>query len=231
MACGRFRMTRERLKFLTFAYPINFSVRQVYLIRDPGKKQEMSFMLMPFSTHLWILLGITIVTITLTLLLIRYIEFVDNGEALKKYAHTIRSNLRTTSSAVYHMISFSTNFTIEAKPLPTYATFWAIVTLWMMVWSHVIIAYYTSELRGMLIVSSKKKVPFSDFDGFVKQLKEGTYRFLAPSLDWRPQCPGDHTESSCVELFDRIFARHPPVIAAISQLGNDSFIRKVRLIA
>ncbi|KIH46981.1 hypothetical protein ANCDUO_22963 [Ancylostoma duodenale] len=28
MACGRFRMTGERLKFLTFAYPINFSVRQ-----------------------------------------------------------------------------------------------------------------------------------------------------------------------------------------------------------
>ncbi|EYC06396.1 hypothetical protein Y032_0076g1035 [Ancylostoma ceylanicum] len=216
MACGRFRMTTERLKFLTFAYPINFSVRQVYLIRDPGKKQDMSFMLMPFSTHLWILLGITIVTITLALLLIRYVEFVDNGESLKK----------TTSSAVYHMISFSTNFTIEAKPLPSYVTFWAVVTLWMVVWSHVIIAYYTSELRGMLIVSSKKKVPFSDFDGFVKNLREGTYRFLAPSHEWRPQCPGDRTENACVELFDRIFARNPPVIAAISQLSNDSFIRK-----
>ncbi|KAK6734447.1 hypothetical protein RB195_017933 [Necator americanus] len=78
----------------------------------------------------------------------------------------------------------------------------------------------------MLIVSSTKKVPFSDFNGFVKALEEGSYRFLTPSHDWIPECPGAYTAVSCVELFDRIFKKYPPVKGGISQLANESFVRK-----
>ncbi|CAJ0607780.1 unnamed protein product [Cylicocyclus nassatus] len=216
MVCGRFRMTTERLKYLKFAYPINVSVKQVYLIREPVKKQDMGFMLMPFEGYLWIFLALTIVIVTLVLMLLRYIEFWDKNEAFTK----------SSSSAVWHLISYSTNFTIEPKPSPTYISYWGIMTLWMLVWTHVFVAYYTSELRGMLIFSITKKLPFDDFDGLVESLEEGSYRFIGPSPQWRPECPDNYTQASCTQLFDRIFAKNPPVIASTSQLTNDTFVNK-----
>ncbi|VDL86863.1 unnamed protein product [Nippostrongylus brasiliensis] len=83
-------MTPERLAVLRFTYPINFSVRQsnfliapqVYLIRSPGETLEMEFMLMPFSYALWVFVICTIAIVTLTLFLIRYMEFAGRGEKL-----------------------------------------------------------------------------------------------------------------------------------------------------
>ncbi|WKX95565.1 hypothetical protein Q1695_012205 [Nippostrongylus brasiliensis] len=79
----------------------------------------------------------------------------------------------------------------------------------------------------MLIVSAEKKIPFNDFEGMVKQLRSGSYRFLTPSLDWRPQCPPRrYSAQECATLFEEIFAKHPPVIAHLNQLANDTFVKR-----
>ncbi|EGT56338.1 hypothetical protein CAEBREN_21891 [Caenorhabditis brenneri] len=75
MACGRFRMTADRAHILTFTYPTQFEVNQVYLITDPQKSEDVGFLFRPFSTIVWFLLSITILVVSIVFFILRVIEF------------------------------------------------------------------------------------------------------------------------------------------------------------
>lgn len=85
MACGRFRMTADRANVLTFTYPTQFEVNQVYLITDPQKSVDVVFLFHPFSTTVWLLLSLTVLVVAIVFFILRFVEFKSTKETESSY--------------------------------------------------------------------------------------------------------------------------------------------------
>ena len=85
MACGRFRMTPDRAHILTFTYPTQFEVNQVYLITAPQKSEDVGFLFRPFSTIVWLLLTLTILIVSIIFFILRFVEFKSRKEKESLY--------------------------------------------------------------------------------------------------------------------------------------------------
>ncbi|CAB3404480.1 unnamed protein product [Caenorhabditis bovis] len=214
MACGRFRMTPDRVGTLNFSYPTEFEVNQVYLISDPQKSEDIGFLFRPFSKYVWLLLSITIIVVAIVFFVLRVVEFSSSTE-------TIYSCLQ---SGMNQLLGSTFNIEIHDHRRSTFFAFHFFSAIWLLAWFHVFVDYYTSELSGMLVVSDKKQVPFTDFYGLIDHLRKGTYRLLTTSGDRMPECPAEISVSTCRALFREIFAKYPPKIGENSLLNNFEFV-------
>ncbi|CAD6195724.1 unnamed protein product [Caenorhabditis auriculariae] len=82
MACGMFRMTPERVAALSFSYPAQLEVNQVYLMSDPRRSEDVGFLFRPFATHVWLMLAVTFFIVTSVFLLMRMVELWEDNESI-----------------------------------------------------------------------------------------------------------------------------------------------------
>uniref|UniRef100_A0A8R1HU24 Uncharacterized protein n=1 Tax=Caenorhabditis japonica TaxID=281687 RepID=A0A8R1HU24_CAEJA len=80
MACGRFRMTTDRAHIVTFTYPTQFEVNQVYLINDPQRSEDVGFLFRPFSNIVWMLIICSVLIVSLVFFVLRVVEFRSSTE-------------------------------------------------------------------------------------------------------------------------------------------------------
>ncbi|CAI5442097.1 unnamed protein product [Caenorhabditis angaria] len=221
MACGRFRMTPDRVEALKFTYPTEIEVNQVYLINDPQKSEDIGFLFRPFSTYVWLLISVTIVIVSLIFFVLRFVEFSSMKED-----ETMYSCVHTT---IAQMLSSTFNVEIRIHRKSNFFAYHFFSAIWLLCWFHVFIDYYTSELSGMLVVSDKKQMPFDDFYGFIHQLRKGTYRLLTTSPDRLPECPPDISSSTCSALFSEILSQNSPVFGDSSLLNDPEFVKNQKV--
>ncbi|ULU06871.1 hypothetical protein L3Y34_018571 [Caenorhabditis briggsae] len=221
MACGRFRMTADRARILTFTYPTQLEVNQVYLITNPQKSEDVGFLFRPFSTVVWFLLSITILIVSATFFVLRAVEFKSKEGLTAGIQNSISQVLLSTF-----------NLEIRVKNKSTFFAFHLFSAIWLLAWFHVFVDLYTSELSGMMVVSDKKHMPFEDFYGMVENLRKGIYRLFTPSSDRLPECPREIPPSKCIAMFSEILSRHPPEYGDVTRLNELDFVssQKVPLV-
>ncbi|PIC46724.1 hypothetical protein B9Z55_006321 [Caenorhabditis nigoni] len=231
MACGRFRMTADRARILTFTYPTQLEVNQVYLITDPLKSEDVGFLFRPFSTFVWFLLSITILIVSATFFVLRAVEF-KSTEGLTTYV--VRRLLypsiffsRCIQNSISQVLLSTFNLEIRVKNKSTFFAFHLFSAIWLLAWFHVFVDLYTSELSGMMVVSDKKHMPFEDFYGMVENLRKGVYRLFTPSSDRLPECPREIPPSKCIAMFSEILSRHPPEYGDVTRLNERDFVSSV----
>ncbi|UMM18795.1 hypothetical protein L5515_014694 [Caenorhabditis briggsae] len=216
MACGRFRMTADRARILTFTYPTQLEVNQVYLITNPQKSEDVGFLFRPFSTVVWFLLSITILIVSATFFVLRAVEFKSKEGLTAGIQNSISQVLLSTF-----------NLEIRVKNKSTFFAFHLFSAIWLLAWFHVFVDLYTSELSGMMVVSDKKHMPFEDFYGMVENLRKGIYRLFTPSSDRLPECPREIPPSKCIAMFSEILSRHPPEYGDVTRLNELDFVSSV----
>ncbi|EGT42406.1 hypothetical protein CAEBREN_28518, partial [Caenorhabditis brenneri] len=218
MACGRFRMTADRAHILTFTYPTQFEVNQVYLITDPQKSED----------NRLVSLSITILVVSIVFFILRVIEF----RSTKGNESIYTVNFSCIQNSISQVLLSTFNLEIHVKNKSTFFAFHLFSAIWLLAWFHVFIDFYTSELSGMMVVSDKKQMPFEDFYGLIEQLRKGTYRLFTPSSDRIPECPQEIPPSKCISMFSEILAKHPPEYGDVTQLNDRDFVasQKVPLV-
>ncbi|CCD64974.3 PBPb domain-containing protein [Caenorhabditis elegans] len=224
MACGRFRMTADRANVLTFTYPTQFEVNQVYLITDPQKSVDVVFLFHPFSTTVWLLLSLTVLVVAIVFFILRFVEFKSTKETESSY--------ECIQNSIFQVLLSTFNLEIRVAKKSTFFAFHLFSTIWLLAWFHVFIDFYTSELSGMMVVSDKRQVPFDNFYGFIDHLRKGNYRLFTPSADRIPECPHEITTSKCNAIFSEILSKHPPEYGDLMQLNDREFVssRKIPLV-
>ena len=134
---------------------------QIYVFRDPESfVRQYATIGRPFTLTLWI-------TIFACLVITLGVLSVMHAIAVSKWAPL---NSLSAGFALLADLSLRMHFGRTA-PLATFTSTKLTSALWLLLWGLVILQLYQANLKAYLSVPDRLNLPFTDFKGFIEQLR------------------------------------------------------------
>ena len=134
---------------------------QMYIFRDPESSVRQSATIgRPFTLTLWIIIfGCLVITLG--------VLSVMHAIAVSKWAPL---NSLSAGFSLLADLSLRMHFGRTAQ-LATFTSTKLASALWLLLWGLVILQLYQANLKAYLSVSDRLNLPFTDFEGFIEQLR------------------------------------------------------------
>ena len=133
----------------------------MYIFRDPESSvRQYATIGRPFTLTLWItIFGCLVITLG--------VLSVMHAIAVSKWAPL---NSLSAGFSLLADLSLRMHFGRNA-PFATFTSTKLTSALWLLLWGSVILQLYQANLKAFLSVSDRLNLPFTDFEGFIEQLR------------------------------------------------------------